>query len=127
MLLLVGCDDGRPTRVPVSGTVTIDGEPLTYGNIRFVPEGNRPSAGAVDGQGRFTMTCFDGEDGVVVGKHRVAISASEISSRGVKWHAPKHYADFRTSEIAVEVTEPTDDLVIELTWGGNKPGGRKRR
>jgi hypothetical protein len=121
MLASLGCSDGRPTRVPVSGRVMIDGRPLTKGSVRFVPEGARPSAGSLDSQGRFNLTCYDGEDGAVIGRHRVQVSASEIiGSEKVVWHAPPKYADFRTSGIEVEVKEPVDDLVIELTADGRK-------
>ena len=125
-LATLGCSDGRPKRVPVSGTVLIDGMPLTVGNIRFVPQDQRPSAGKLDGEGRFTLTCFDGNDGAVLGTHRVQISASEIlSDSKVKWHAPKKYSDFRSSGLSVEITEPTDDVVIELTWDGEKRRGKR--
>lgn len=121
LLLVVGCSDGRPTRVPVSGQVTIDGEPLTKGSVRFVPEGARPSAGALDAEGRFTLTCYDGEDGAVLGTHRVQVSASQIvGAEKVIWHAPTKYADFRSSGLTVEVSEPTDSVVIGLTWAGEK-------
>lgn len=119
---LVGCSDGRPTRVAVSGTVLIDGQPLTRGIIQFVPEGTRPAAGKIDEQGRFTLTSYDGGDGVVLGTHRVMVAAKEmVGESKAKWLAPPKYADFRKSGLTVEVTEPTDDLTIELSWDGGKP------
>lgn len=119
---LSGCGDGRPSRVQVSGQVLIDGKPLTQGNIKFVPEGARPSAGKLDENGRFTLTCYDGNDGVIPGTHRVQISASEIlKGNKVKWHAPPKYADYLKSGLSYELTEPTEDLTIELTWDGKKP------
>jgi hypothetical protein len=122
VLLCVGCSDGRPDRVKVSGRVLIDGQPLTMGKIVFVPKGARPSAGSLDEQGRFTLTCYDGDDGVVPGTHQVMISAKEmISESKAKWFAPPKYADFRTSGLSYEITESTDDLLVELTWDGGKP------
>jgi hypothetical protein len=117
-----GCGDGRPTRVKVSGQVLIDGQPLTVGNIKFVPEGSRPSSATIGPNGGFTLTCYDSNDGIVPGKHKVQVSAMEIIDNSkVKWFAPRKYADFRTSELEFEITEPTDDLKIELTWNGGKP------
>ena len=117
-----GCGDGRPARVPVSGRVLIDGEPLTRGIVQFVPKGSRPSAGKINQNGEFTLTCYDGDDGIVPGTHQVMVAAKEmISESKVKWHAPPKYADFRKSGLAFEITEPTDDLTIELTWDGGKP------
>ena len=116
-----GCSDGRPKRVKVSGTVTIDGQPLTRGNVKFVPSGGRPSSGKLDEQGRFTLTCYDGNDGAIPGRHRVQIAASRIiSDRKIEWFAPRKYADFRRSGIEIEIEQNTDDLVIELEWGKKK-------
>jgi hypothetical protein len=118
---VVGCSDGRPTRVPVSGKVLIDGQPLTEGNIKFVPEVGRPSGGTLDSDGQFTLTCYDGSDGAIPGKHRVQVSASRIlDGSKVQWFAPPNYADFRRSGIEVEITKPVDDVVINLTWGDMK-------
>src|SRR4051812_10209511 len=75
-----GCGDGRPTRVTVSGIVTIDGAPVTRGSIKFVPEQGRPSFGEIDPDGRFTLTCYDGKDGALPGKHRVQVDANRSIS-----------------------------------------------
>jgi hypothetical protein len=118
--LLAGCDD-RPTRVPVSGIVIIDGRPLDRGNIKFVPANGRPSAGKISEDGRFTLTCYDGNDGALIGTHRVQVASNRIiSDSKIEWFAPPKYADFRTSEISVDITEPVEDLAIELTWGKQK-------
>src|SRR5204863_2620412 len=115
----VGCGDGRPARVPVSGIVLIDGQPLTRGNISFVPENGRPSAGKIAQDGRFTLTCYNGADGAILGKHRVQVAANRgISDHKIEWFAPRKYADFRTSEIEVEITKPVDDLKIDLKSDG---------
>ncbi len=116
-----GCSDGRPERVPVAGIVLIDGKPLTSGNIKFVPKSGRPSAGKIGADGRFSLTCYDGNDGALLGTHRVQVSSNRIiSDSKIEWYAPQKYADFRTSEIEVEVTKPVDDLKIELSWGGRR-------
>ncbi len=120
--VLAGCGDGRPGRVPVSGQVLIDRQPLTYGHVRFVPEGARPSGGRLGADGRFTLTCYDGEDGAVPGRHRVEVSAGEpLEGGGIRWHAPKKYNRYATSGLDVDVDGPTDSLSIELTWDGGEP------
>ena len=119
----LGCGDGRPARVAVSGTVLIDGAPVTRGNIKFVPEQGRPSFGTIGPDGRFTLTCYDGTDGALPGKHRVQVDANRpISDKKMEIFTPKQYADFRTSGLEVEISEPVDDLKIELTWGNEKKG-----
>ena len=118
-----GCRDGRPARFPVSGTVMIDGAPLTRGSIKFVPDTGRPSFSEIDAGGRFTLTCYDGKDGALPGKHRVQVDGNRaISETKAEIFTPKHYADFRTSVIEVFIDNPVDDLKIELTWGNEKKG-----
>lgn len=107
----------------MSGTVFIDGQPLTSGNIKFVPAGGRASWGTLDQSGRFTLSCYERNDGALPGEHRVQVSALEVlNNNKSKWFAPRKYADFRTSGLSVDVTGPTDDLTIELTWEGSPPG-----
>jgi hypothetical protein len=116
-----GCGDGRPERVPVAGIVLIDGQPLERGNVKFVPMNGRPSAGKIGPGGHFNLTCYDGNDGALLGTHRVQVSSSNIiSDSKIEWFAPQKYADFRTSGIEVEVTEGIEDLKIELSWGDKK-------
>jgi hypothetical protein len=116
-----GCGDGRPERVPVSGVVLIDGQPLKQGNIKFVPKAGRPSAGKIGPDGRFSLTCYDGSDGAILGNHQVQVASNRvISDSKIEWFAPPDYADFRTANIDVEISEPVDDLKIELSWGARK-------
>lgn len=120
LVATLGCSDGRPKRVPISGQVLIDGEPIKAGSIRFVPDGARPSASDLDAEGRFTLRCFEENDGAVIGTHRVEVAAREIIGESVRWYAPKEYSDYRSSGLTVEVKEPNDALVIDLTWKGKK-------
>jgi len=122
VILPAGCGEKRPVRVPVSGQVLIDGKPLGLGFIRFVPADARASGGPIGPDGRFTLTCYDGEDGAVVGTHRIEVAAGEdLGERTKRWHAPKKYADVATSGLTQEITGPTDALVVELTWDGGAP------
>jgi hypothetical protein len=119
---VIGCGDGRPDRLAVSGQVLIDGNPLTYGFIRFVPQGGRPSGGRLDAEGRFTLSCYGENDGIIPGTHRVEVDASEwLSATQRKWHAPKKYFRYRTSGLTQQITGPTDSLLINLSWDGGKP------
>jgi hypothetical protein len=117
-----GCDK-HPTRVPVSGHVLIDGEPLKYGSVIFVPDGGRSSMGVLDPQGHFTLTCYTPNDGALLGSHKVQVMASEVvDDYTTRFHAPQKYAGLATSGITKEITGPTDSVVIELTWKGDAHG-----
>ena len=88
----------------------------------FIPEGSRPASGVLDSEGHFTLTCFEDYDGTLLGRHRVKVMGVEsIDEHSNRWHAPKKYANERTSGIEVEITAPVDNLKIELTWDGGKP------
>lgn len=78
--LLAGC--GSTPRLPVSGTVTLDGRPLESGYVVFRPTGKTPgpTAGAEIVDGRFTI---EREDGPFAGDFRVEITAQRPSSRQV--------------------------------------------
>src|SRR5262245_59599659 len=118
---VVGCGDGRPKRVPVSGQVLIDGKPLTHGYIQFAPGDSRASTGGLDADGHFVLTCFEMGDGAVTGKHKVSVMSQEaIGQETIKWHAPKKYANAKTSGLEQEITGPADDVKIELTWGSEQ-------
>jgi hypothetical protein len=118
----VGCSDGRPKRVPVSGIVQINGKPVPAGFVRFVPEEGRPASGRIGSDGRFVLSTFGSEDGCSLGKHEVAVSACEdINNETRRWHAPKKYENHRASNITQIIDGPTDSILIELSWGG-QPG-----
>lgn len=120
-LVAAGCNR-NPTRVPVSGQVLIDGEPLVHGQVAFIPESGRPSSGVLDEQGRFTLSSFAPNDGAALGVHQIAVIAQEaLSDTETKWHAPKKYANHETSGLTWEITGPTDSVVINLSWEGGKP------
>ena len=120
--VVTGCGDGRPRRVPVSGTVVIDGAPVPHGFITFIPSEGRSASGQLDSEGRFTLTSYDPGDGTLPGPHRVTVLAREsLSETKAKWHAPDKYSKPDTSGIVVDITGPTNDLKVELTWGNQKP------
>jgi hypothetical protein len=125
--LLLGCGE-QSMRYPVAGKVMIDGEPLSMGSIRFVPDKGRPATSAISSDGTFELTETSlspnpNQQGVAPGKYRVAVSATKIIDEDadeVEWLAPSKYADFRTSEIEMEINGPQKDLIVDLTWEGNE-------
>ena len=122
LLIAAGCGDGRPARVPVSGSVEIDGQPLKYGYISFVPDNGRPSRSKLDAGGRFKLNCFDAHDGAILGRHRITVNAGEsIDKTTTRWHAPKAYANLETSNLEQQIEDADTNLVISLTWNGGKP------
>jgi hypothetical protein len=122
--LAAGCGDGRPTRVPISGRVLIDDQPLTRGFVRFFPTQGRAATGEVQPDGSFTLWCYDpvNKDGCLLGNHLVSVTAIEsVNDTTQKWHVPKEYGDHRTSGLKETVDGPDSNRVIKLTWADKKP------
>lgn len=122
LLVGLGCGDGRPTRVPISGTVTIDGKPLKFGSVLFVPPAGRPAGGALDANGRYELSCDEKGDGTMLGEYKVAVTGVEsLGEHAQRWHAPQKYRDAQTSGLTATVEGPRDDLNFEITRDGGKP------
>ena len=118
----IGCGQGRPARVPVSGQVLIDGKPLALGYVSFVSENNRPAGGKIGPDGRFTLSCFGDKDGCVPGDYVVTVVAAEpLNSFSQRRHAPLKYARPDTSGLKATVDGATDSLVFKLSWSGGRP------
>lgn len=114
-----GCGEPKVERVPVMGTVFIDGKPLEGGTIRFVPKTGRPASSTILSDGSFEVVNKNvdslTEHGLLPGEYRVQVSSSEIvDDETIHWKAPQRYADFRTSGLEVVVEGPTKELKIEL-------------
>src|SRR5687768_14051231 len=93
---LAGCSDGRPTRVPVSGRVVIDGEPATSGSLQFLSQAGkgRPSAAKIRPDGSFSVLTFEENDGCPLGTYDVVVtSMEELSETQVRYNLPKKYGD----------------------------------
>jgi hypothetical protein len=77
---LIGCGTGE-SYVPVSGLVTLNGEPLGDAKLIFEPIGNedgnaagKPSYGRTDLNGNYSLECpIAQQAGAAVGEHRVRI------------------------------------------------------
>ena len=78
-IAVVGC--GESNVVPVSGTLTYKGQPVTNAIIHFVPEKGRPSIGETDPQGNFVLTYDPQIKGAERGKHRVFVQHNAIADQ----------------------------------------------
>lgn len=124
ILTSLGCDHKHPGLVPVSGTVTIDGKPVPIGQVKLSPAGHRAAVGAIDENGKFTLTCFELHDGAPLGTHPVTVTAVEqVSEQSNRWHAPMKYANQAETDLEVTIDGPINDLKIELTWEGSDHDG----
>jgi hypothetical protein len=76
--LVGGCEKADPSLVAVSGTITLNGDPLAYATVTFIPKDGTPGFGGVgktDAAGRYTLLgSRDNAKGIPAGEYRVVIS-----------------------------------------------------
>jgi hypothetical protein len=112
---LAGCGPAGPANlVPVAGTVTYDGRPLTKGTVSFRPDagaGNTTPyepAGTVDEQGHYTLVTA-GKPGAPPGHYKVTVAAEELDpnnpSAAPKSLIPVKYGRVTSSGLTIDVVE----------------------
>src|SRR5579883_2287906 len=110
-----GCGEGgRANLVPVVGHFTLNGQPLTSGQVVFHPDAARGNnsldepRGPIDAQGRYELSTV-GRKGVVPGWYKVAVIATEPFDPQHPYVLPKslipvRYNDPSASGLTREVT-----------------------
>ena len=138
LLALAGCPGGgagrdQPDLVPVGGTVTLDGEPLSGAIVTFLPVGTTPGwgcTGLTDASGRYEIMADAEHKGAPVGDFKVAItkwvmedgsdfqSAEGLSpmEAGALELLPPKYSDEAETELKATVPAGgSDSISFELT------------
>jgi hypothetical protein len=118
--LLFGCGPAPTRLIPVSGKITIEGEPLPYGRIVLKPDATQGNmfkgepSGEIKPDGTYTLET-DGKPGAPAGIHRVAVfsvkpSTPEDGYQPPVWAASQDYSDPEKSGLTLNVVEsPTPD------------------
>jgi len=118
-----GCAGKRRELPPlgeVSGTISLDGQPLPKASVTFVPfERGQASHGSTDDAGRYRLVYTTNTPGAVVGSHRVEIRTGgegydkegvfheSVERLPLKYHA--------RSELTATVAAGTNELDFKLT------------
>ena len=121
LLLFAGC--GRPLdyTAPVTGTVTIGGQPANAFTVIFHPAKGRPATGTTDAQGRFTLTTFESGDGAVLGDHIITVTDAfpngppamgRITANMTR--VPLVYSSEKTTPLKATVEDKRNEVVLEL-------------
>jgi len=118
--LFLGCGGGAevPELGTVSGTVTVDGNPLEGVVVTFQPvAGGRSSVGATDAEGRYSLSYTNEADGALIGMHKVMVTTPSESDApdpsGIeKDPIPAHYNTKTTLEKEVKAGDNTIDLEL---------------
>lgn len=133
-LSLAGCGGGvadKPTVGKVSGVVTLEGKPVAGATIVFNPDNARsttgPTSSAITGpDGKYTLMAPGGEEGAVVGFHKVTVSCppppGESSSNSgtpaaaptTPCSVPEKFSTLATTDVTKEVMAGKNEFAIDL-------------
>ena len=76
--LVSGCSQSDPSLVPVTGTVTVNDQPLANATVTFIPKDGTPGFGGVgrtDAAGKYKLAgSRDDAPGIPPGEYRVVVS-----------------------------------------------------
>jgi hypothetical protein len=115
----------------VSGTVTLDGEPLREGVVSFIPMSGRAAKGEIQSDGSFVLGTYGTSDGARVGKNMVAIEAVHLGEptatdliglHDKKSLIPTEYNDPSNSQLVYEV-KAGESNVFQIELSSKAPGG----
>lgn len=115
LLCLGGCGgSSRPKTIPITGRVTIDGQPPgEEGSLFFTPTVSapgyvkRPASGGFTADGSYRVMSWEPNDGLVPGHYSVSVSPNDPIATKV----PASYQQSGTSGLEVDV--PVDQSGIE--------------
>jgi hypothetical protein len=114
-ILFAGCGGSdRPKTIPITGRVTIDGQPPgEIGRIYFTPTqaapgySKRPASGGFTEDGNYRVMSWEPDDGLVPGHYTVSLLSGGANATKI----PQKYQTSGTSGLEVDV--PVDQGKIE--------------
>ena len=111
--LMVGCGDANG----VSGTVTLDSEPLANAVVQFTPQGTegRIALAKTGADGTYRLRTSKTVSGVTPGKYRVKITTSDIQDNETKSKEKVPAKYNKESELIKEIKQGSNRIDFELT------------
>jgi hypothetical protein len=115
---LVGClGSNRPKTVPITGRVTINGQPPgEAGKLYFTPtqaaEGYnmRPANGAFDAEGVYRVMSWKVDDGLVPGHYTVSLVPYDPKTTKI----PARYHQSGTTDLELDVPVDQDEIKYDI-------------
>lgn len=130
---VLGCGAGGPATAPVTGKVTMDGDPVPNALVTFVAKDKGSAAtGMTDASGQYSLSTA-GKEGAILGSYTVkvtstqapAASATEVRSDSAEY-ANMATGDYAAQSEAQSVKEAIpakynskSELTCEVTSGSN--------
>lgn len=123
LITTAGCGGPTDGRITVSGTVTIDGAPLSDGSVTFYLDNASSGVGIIE-NGKFTVSQSATSEGMQPGSYDVAIQSWEVEPGSVneagdivetgKSRIPQKYNSTSTSEIVANITDENSKMEFFL-------------
>lgn len=118
-----GCSSHELETAQVQGIVTLDGKPLETGLVLFQPAKGRMAVGKIQPDGNYALFTYvrNGDDGAIVGRHRVSIvpplAEGELDPAPMmKRLIPARYQSAGTSKLEFQVEAGRRNVInIELS------------
>ncbi len=136
LLGLAGCGGANnssqlPETAPVMGVVNLNGAPLQWATVTFVPSGNTKGVecvGLTDESGKYSLKQIRGSEGVPPGEYRVVINqlvtsegapykpGSEIApiTAGAVEALPLKYSNVEKTTLTANVSQSGGEFPFEL-------------
>lgn len=121
--MLVGCGGpSNPPTEPVSGTVTLDGEPVEGAVITFVPDDSANQAAVARSQedGSYELTTFASGDGAMAGTYKVQVMKMTLPEGG---HNPYGEGESQTSDEIEEMSQEDELAAMEAAYSATDAKG----
>ena len=127
-----GSSSNLPKLMPLSGTVTFDGKPLSGAAVIFIPTGSTRGTSAngyTDKAGMYEVVAKQGDKGAPVGECRVVVmkfvmpdgsdlptnSDSSLIDSGARQILPARYSSMRETKLTATVRDGTNTIDFPLT------------
>jgi hypothetical protein len=118
LLLLSGCGKGdRLETAKVKGIVTLNGKVVERGVVSFSPQAGRGGRGLIRPDGTYELTTYVPNDGAILGKHRVSVTATtprKSVDEEPEYIVPPRFGEPATSGLEYVVT-PSGENRFDIT------------
>jgi hypothetical protein len=116
MACFAGCGKSGPELAPVSGRVTVDGQPMENVDVTFQPDEMRPASyGRTDADGHYELGYKRGVQGALLGQHTVRIKVERSLVPNPPHIAPQFNSQ---SELRREVKAGQNEFNFDVTTEG---------
>lgn len=117
-LFSIGCGGGagdQPDLGQVTGTISLDGEPLTGVIVMFSPEEGRQSVAVTDAEGKYELQYTGESKGAKIGKHDVGFMTSDDGNIKASAPIPAKYAGGNETGLTADVKAGENTYDFNLT------------